>query len=176
MLELRLFLPSTASVRKSTSPPECEINLNVPTAHLLLLIFLLLFFFLLLLPLVLFLLLLLLRLLLLLAGLPLLLLFLRCLLSRTRSCTQSLCTLTFPDNRVSTLYSTQCIFFKRKENTFLKTSKVHRVEYRVDTRLSEKVKVQRLRVHVRVRHKRSWRISRSVPLSTPSPRTREVLL
>jgi len=46
MLELRLFLPSTASVRKSTSPPKCEINLNVPTAHLLLLIFLLLYFFL----------------------------------------------------------------------------------------------------------------------------------
>ena len=92
-----------------------------------------------------------------------------------RTCTRSICTSTFSDNRVATLYSTQCVFFKRKENIF-KTSTAHRVEYRVDTRLSEKVKVQGLRVHVRVRHKRSWRISRSVPLSTPSPRTREVLL
>ena len=40
------------------------------------------------------------------------------LLCRTRTCTRSLCTLTFSDNRGSTLYSTQCIFFKRKENIF----------------------------------------------------------
>ena len=47
--------------------------------------------------------------------------------------------------------------------------KIHWVEYRVDTRLSEKVKVQRFRVHVRVRHKESRSISRLVPLSTLLP-------